>query len=113
MGPEKIPRFSWEISGNGTSIKVQMDAANIRPPTEVSVWHAVTCDNKRRDFRIANKYTNVGQPCSTCGFGSTKLPFGASCVNMKVLWSKTSLSEVAPGTGIYIANQTVKEDGRW
>lgn len=107
------PEFTQEISADGTSITVVMDKNNAVPPHEVTMWHATTCDSKRRDFRIVNKYTNVNESCAPCGQQVAGLPFGATCTNLKILWSKTVLSEDAPNTGRYIARRTAETDGRW
>lgn len=109
----KVPQFAESIAADGTSITVTMDKTNAVTPHEVSMWSATTCDNKRRDFRIVNKYTNVGQACSSCGVAVKNLPFGATCLNTKILWGKTVLKEDTPGSGRYVARQTPKSDGRW
>ena len=102
------PAFDWKISADGTDIAVQVDAAG-EQPLAVHMWHATTCDSKRRDFRIVNKY----EPCLPCGLKVKNLPFGATCTNLKVIWHQEALNETAPGSGQYVAHQDPPSDGRW
>ena len=90
MDFSSIPRFNWTIDSDSGDIIVHAETR----PTSVHLWHATTCNNHRRDFRIVN----LDDPC-TCGI---KLPdiggFEGLCSNLLVLWTTEELSETSPGS---------------
>lgn len=50
-----IPTLTWNISNVTHDITVYTDPAMQDRVASVKMWHATTCNNKRRDFRIINQ----------------------------------------------------------
>mmetsp|Transcript_40240 Transcript_40240/g.106558 ORF Transcript_40240/g.106558 Transcript_40240/m.106558 type:complete len:565 (-) Transcript_40240:156-1850(-) len=75
----------------------------------VHLWHATTCNNERRDFRIVNQAGwGAEGKCTPCGFGAQGV-----CTNLKVFWSKETLQEKTPGSGVYVGAKSPPSGGRW
>jgi len=101
MSIANIPRFNWTIDPENGDITVMSEVQ----PVSVSVWHAITCNSERRDWRIAN----LDDPC-TCGF---VVPGEDYCANLAVLWTKDDLEETEPGSLTWIAHQRPPITGRY
>jgi hypothetical protein len=119
------PEFKWEIDDTSGDITLQL------PPTATDVeaafgvaagrklqgvhmWHATTCNDKRRDFRVVNLGWGEEQTCLPCGVpvkGGPKK--GGLCTNLAILWTKEALAEVEPGSGKYVAHRDAPAGGKW
>lgn len=95
-----IPEVNWKIDETTGAITVTWHGDRLTRVQQATMWYAHTCNTDRRDFRILN----IDNPC-TCGIGAE-----GYCANLKVLWQKQELTEVAPHT--YTASYSV-DDGRW
>merc|ERR1719379_1659497 len=71
------PKMTWSIDPDSGNITMKTNVE----PISVDMWHATTCNSKRRDFRLLN----LDDPC-TCGIKAKGM-----CVNLKVFWSKIRL----------------------
>jgi PhoPQ-activated pathogenicity-related protein len=95
-----IPKVHWKRDESNGAITVTWHGELGQRVQEAAMWYATTCNTERRDFRLIN----IDDPC-TCGVGAD-----GYCLNLKVLWQKQTLEEVAPNT--YTASFSV-DDGRW
>jgi PhoPQ-activated pathogenicity-related protein len=91
------PKMTWTIDPSSGNITLK---TNVQP-IAVDMWHATTCNEKRRDFRLFN----LDDPC-TCGVKAKGM-----CANLKIFWSRVRLEPVAPLT--YMASRPAPSDGRW
>ena len=71
MSVAAIPRFNWTIDSYNEDIIVHSETK----PKSVHLWHASTCNDKRRDFRLLN----LDDPC-TCGMEVMDL-----CLNVRII----------------------------
>mmetsp|Transcript_35304 Transcript_35304/g.51885 ORF Transcript_35304/g.51885 Transcript_35304/m.51885 type:complete len:573 (-) Transcript_35304:53-1771(-) len=101
----EIPVFEWEISNVTHDITVTTDPKLKDSLVSVKMWHATTCNSKRRDFRIINAVT----PCE-CGF---EVKGKDVCVNLGILWTSEELEETTAGSGVYVAHRDDPADGKW
>jgi hypothetical protein len=117
---EARPEFSWSIDDSSAGdtagdITVQLQPAPVGRTLEaVNMWHATTCNDKRRDFRVLNNGWGEEQTCLPCGVpvkGGPKK--GGLCTNLAIVWSKEALSEVSPGSGKYVAHRDAPAGGKW
>ena len=114
MSVSAIPRFNWTIDEQTGDITVQSE----RKPKSVHLWHASTCNDERRDFRL----TNNDDPCD-CGIVVQDM-----CFNLRIGWASQELEETSPGRYEYwisfanivilgsltwVAHQRPPIDGRW
>jgi len=99
MTISQIPHFNWTIDTTTGDITVQSD----KRPKSVRLWHARTCNDKRRDYRMINN----DDPCD-CG-----LTVEDHCLNLRILWVPEELEETSPGSLTWIAHKTPPTDGRW
>ena len=79
----EIPKFNWTINTSNGDITVQSETK----PNSVHLWHASTCNDIRRDFRMIS----LDDPCE-CG-----VPFADHCLNLRILWVNEELEETYPG----------------
>jgi len=93
-----VPRFNWTIQSNGDIVVKAMDS-----PISVHMWHATTCNDLRRDFRIVN----LDSPCR-CG-----IPVDGMCGNLRVVWTPQELQETHPGSLTWVAHRQPPPDGKW
>eukprot|EP00505_MAST-04D_sp_SCG-Rhode-Island_P004153 Stramenopile-MAST_4_protein_4153 len=91
------PKMTWTIDNVSGNITMKTNVA----PVAVNMWHATSCNNKRRDFRLFN----LDDPC-TCGIKAKGM-----CLNLKIFWTSVRLEEIAPLT--YVAHMPPPSDGRW
>lgn len=96
----EIPKLNWKIDPRDGAITVTWTGDRTAHVKEAAMWYATTCDTNRRDYR----FVTADNPCN-CGIGAD-----GYCLNLKVVWQKKVLEEVAPRT--YRASYSV-EDGRW
>lgn len=96
---KQAPEFTWTIDINGTG-NITVDVGNTNPHS-VTMWHATTCNGKRRDFRIVN----LDNPC-TCGVRAKGV-----CANLKVFWFPKKLTEEPGRPGIYVASRPAPKEG--
>ena len=80
---ENIPRFTWSITPGSGDIEIFSELS----PTKVELWSAISCSEKRRDWRMAN----LDEPC-TCGTQEEEM-----CFNEESVYSSEVLEETAPG----------------
>ena len=80
-----IPRYSWDIDSVTGDIALMSETE----PVSVHVYHASTCNDKRRDFR----FLNADNPC-TCG---VFIPSEELCVNQFIFFDAEELEETEPG----------------
>jgi len=99
MSIAEIPRFNWTIDSINGDITVKSE----KKPKSVHLWHASTCNDKRRDFRLIN----IDDPCE-CGFIVSD-----HCVNLRILWVAEELQETFPGSLTWVGHQRPPIDGRW
>jgi PhoPQ-activated pathogenicity-related protein len=100
-----IPTFTWNISNTTGDIVVHTDTKLADSLVSVKMWHATTCNNKRRDFRVINAVF----PCE-CGF---EVKDQNICANLGVFWTPQTLEENPKGSGIYTAHRDVPAEGKW
>ena len=100
----EIPTFTWEISNVTHDITVTTDPKLADRLASVKMWHATTCNDKRRDFRVINQVL----PCE-CGY---LLKDKGVCVNLGVLWTAEDLEETSKGSGVYVAHRDAPADGK-
>ena len=103
MSVASVPRFNWTTDPETGDITVRSEVR----PAGVHLWHATTCDNQRRDWRIAN----LDDPCP-CNFG-LELPGEDLCPNLAVLWASDPLEETEPGSLTWLAHRRPPIDGRY
>lgn len=105
------PDFQWSIDNVTGEITANLTQVNgFKGEVErVNLWHATTCDNIRRDFRIVNTYPI--DECKHCGI-LVKNNSGI-CANLRVLWSAITLQETFPGSKVYQGLRPVDSTGRW
>jgi len=99
MAVSEIPRFNWTIDSNNGDITVQSE----KKPKSVHLWHASTCNDERRDFRMLNN----DDPCD-CGVVALN-----QCLNLRILWVAEELEETSPGSLTWVAHKRAPVDGRW
>jgi len=99
MSVAEIPRFNWTIDTTTGDITVQSETK----PKSVHLWHASTCNDNRRDFRMLNN----DDPCD-CGFVVMD-----QCLNLRILWVAEELEETSPGSLTWVAHKRPPVDGRW
>merc|ERR1712013_445571 len=99
MSVSVIPRFNWTIDEETGDITVQSE----KKPKSVHLWHASTCNDERRDFRL----TNNDDPCE-CGIVVQDM-----CFNLRIGWASQELEESSPGSLTWVAHQRPPIDGRW
>ena len=85
---ENIPRFTWSITPGSGDIEIFSELS----PTKVELWSAISCSEKRRDWRTAN----LDVPC-TCGTQEDDM-----CFNEDSEYSSEVLEETAPGNILII-----------
>ena len=78
-----IPKFSWTHETDTGDITVTSEEV----PERVELWSAVSCNDKRRDWRLAN----LDDPCE-CG-----LMEGGICFNTGSMWQSEVLEETSLG----------------
>ena len=105
-GAAHLPTVSWAVDSTSGDIELELGPAPAAPdvpvvPSEVTVWHATTCNTERRDFRLVN----IDDPC-TCGVAQD-----GSCLNLQVLWTHETLNVTKDGK--YSAHMDPPEDGTW
>ena len=88
MSSANIPKFNWTIDTSTGDIIVQSETM----PNSVHLWHATTCTDDRRDFRMIN----LDSPCE-CG-----VAFADHCLNLGILWAAEDLEETFPGKEIIL-----------
>ena len=85
MEVSDLPQVTWTIDDEWGDITVTADTE----PVSVHVWHASTCNGKRRDFR----FLNAEQPCE-CG---AEVPGEGLCINRFIFYGAEELTETEPG----------------
>ena len=80
-----LPQVTWTIDSDNGDIMVSAD----RDPVSVHVYHASTCNGKRRDFR----FLNAEQPCE-CG---AAVPGEDLCINRFIFFDAEELTEMSEG----------------
>ena len=85
MEVSDLPQVTWTIDDESGDISVRADTE----PVSVHVWHASTCNGKRRDFR----FLNAEQPCE-CG---AEVPGEGLCINRFIFYGAEELTETEPG----------------
>ena len=78
-----IPKFSWTHETDTGDIIVTSEEA----PEKVELWSAVSCNDKRRDWRLAN----LDETCE-CGLWDDGI-----CFNTGSMWQSEVLEETSPG----------------
>jgi len=108
------PTHSWTINATTGDITLTLgpDVAGLSVD-KVHMWHATTCNSKRRDFRIINNGwgppgSDPGTHCLPCGIGAKGL-----CTNELILWTDTLLEETSSGSRTYVAHRDLPKDGKW
>ena len=68
----------------------------------VHIWHATSCHDHRRDFRLVNK----DSPCE-CGV-EVDIPgvISGGCLNTRVVWTPTLLHPTHPGSLTWHASRS-------
>jgi len=103
---EEIPRIEWEVS-NETG---RIFAKQVSGPTEVEakLWHATSCNSKRRDFRL---YTmDQGAECYACGIPRS---FADGCHNYEAKFANSSMLQDVDGGLEWTANVSAPAHGGW
>lgn len=100
-----LPKLNWTIDATGAITAELHDSTS--KPTLVMLWEAMTCDARRRDFRLHN--LDQGEECARCG----KPTKNGVCENQAVRWKSSDLPETVPGSRRWQAQVKAPEDGRW
>ena len=78
-----IPKFNWTHEPETGDITVTSE----EDPERVELWSALSCNEKRRDWRLAN----LDDPCE-CGIAEDGI-----CFNTGSMWQSETLEETIPG----------------
>ena len=94
----EIPYLTWSRSPSNGDITFEAHNGEV---LNVTKWYSYTCDDIRRDYRVAN----LDDPCP-CGF-----IVDGFCANLAVIWHKESLNPNDDST--YTAHMDAPTDGKW
>ncbi len=94
----EIPSLSWEYDDDSGDITVEAHGGEVY---SAQMWYATTCNDQRRDFRIAS----LDDPCE-CGPVD-----GDFCVQAESVWHKEILEANSDGT--YTGHREPPPDGKW
>lgn len=99
------PVFNWTTDEKTGTITVRQISKHI--PIQVSMWHATTATNHRRDFRVINGQNETECKAEHGIFVKSK----NICANLDSFWKKHTL--VANADGTWTASQELDKDGKW
>ncbi len=94
----EIPYLTWDYDDDSGDVTVEAHGGEVY---SAQMWYATTCNDQRRDFRIAS----VDDPCE-CGPVVDDL-----CVQAETLWHKEIIEPNSDGT--YTGHRDPPSDGKW
>ena len=95
-----IPYLTWDYNSTNGDITAHTFGGDV---VSVSMWHATSCNNIRRDFRAFS----LDDPCAPCG-----IPEEDGCVLTGNKWFEEKLSRNEDNTS-YTGHLEPPADGKW